>query len=91
MKDKSGNITILSNFHLKKIRTILWAWEDLDETVLESIKKAQAICGRRWFVVDNLMDGLHFLAMVLIEKACPPGLMIEQVKQWRDEAEEKIK
>ena len=37
------------------------------------------------------MDELSFLAMVLIEKACPPGLMIEQVEQRRDEGEEKIK
>ena len=29
--------------------------------------------------------------MVLIEKACPPGLMIKQVEQRRDEEEEKIK
>ena len=29
--------------------------------------------------------------MVLIEKACPPEMMIEQVKQWRDDEEEKIK
>ena len=37
------------------------------------------------------MDELCFPAMVLIEKACPPGLMIEQVEQRRDEGEEKIK
>ena len=91
MKDKPDNITILRNFQLKKIRTILRAWEDLDETVAEAIKKAQAICGRRWYAVDNLMDVLCFPAMVLIDKACPPGLMIEQVEQQRDEAEEKIK
>ena len=29
--------------------------------------------------------------MVLIEKACPPGLMIEQVEKRRDDQEEKIK
>ena len=37
------------------------------------------------------MDELSFPAMVLIEKACPPGLMIEQVEQRQDEGEEKIK
>ena len=54
--------------------------------VVESIKKAQAICGKRLYTVDNLMDVLCFLAMVLIDKACPPGLMIEQVEQRRGEA-----
>ena len=34
---------------------------------------------------------LPFPAMVLIEKACPLGLMIEKVEQRRDEREEKIK
>ena len=65
-------------------------WEDLDETVAEAIKKAQAICDRRWYAVDNIMTELSFPTMALIEKACPPGLMIEQVKQRRDEQEEKI-
>ena len=37
------------------------------------------------------MDELSFHAMVIIEKACPPGLMIEQVEQRGDEEEEKIK
>ena len=37
------------------------------------------------------MDEQSFLAMVLIDKAFPPGLMIEQVEQRRDEAKEKIK
>ena len=37
------------------------------------------------------MDELSFPAMVLIDKACPPGLMIERVEQRRDEAKEKIK
>ena len=37
------------------------------------------------------MDELYFPAMVLIDKACPQGLMIEQVEQRRDEVEEKIK
>ena len=34
---------------------------------------------------------LSFPTMVLIDKACPQGLMIEQVEQRRDEVEEKIK
>ena len=59
--------------------------------VTESIKKAQTICSRRWYTVDNLMDELSFPAMVLIYKACPPRLMIKQVEQMRDEVEEKIK
>ena len=59
--------------------------------VVEAIKKAQTICSRRWYAADNLMDELSFPAMVLIDKASPPGLMIEQVEQRRDEVEEKIK
>ena len=86
MKDKPANVIIFTNFQFKKIRTILRAWEDLDETPVEAIKKAQAICSKRWYAVDNLMDELSFPAMVLIDKACPLGLMIEQVEQRRDEA-----
>ena len=37
------------------------------------------------------MIDLSFPTMVLIEKACLPGLVIEQVEQCRDEEEEKIK
>ena len=37
------------------------------------------------------MMELSFPTMELIEKACPPGLMIEQVEKWRDDQEEKIK
>ena len=37
------------------------------------------------------MDELSFPTMVLIEKACPLVLMIEQVEQRRDEEEENIK
>ena len=57
----------------------------------EAIKKAQAIYGRRWYAIDNIMTKLSFPTMVLIEKACPPGLMIEQVEKRRDDQEEKIK
>ena len=67
------------------------AWEDLDETIAEAIKKAHAICSKRWYAADNIMDELSFPTMVLIEKACPPRFMIEQVEQQRDEGEEKIK
>ena len=67
------------------------AWEDLDETIDEAIKKAQAICSRRWYAADNIMIELSFPTMALIEKACPPGLMIKQVEQRRDDQEEKIK
>ena len=66
-------------------------WEDLEETVGESIKRAQAICCRRWYAVDNIMIDLSFSTMVLIEKACLPGLVIEQVEQRREEEEEKTK
>ena len=40
MKEKQDNVTFLTNFHLKRIKVILRAWEDLDETVAEAIKKA---------------------------------------------------
>ena len=90
MKDRPENITILSSFQLKKVRTILRAWEDLNETIGEAIKKAHAICGRRWYAIDNLMGLLCFPVMGLIENACLPKLMIEQVEQRRDEAKEKI-
>ena len=81
MKDKLDNITLLTTFQFKRAKTILRDWEDLDEIVAESIKKCHAICGRRWYAVDNIMDELSFPAMVLIEKACPPVLMIEKVEQ----------
>ena len=81
MKDKLDNVTFLTNFQFKKVKTILRAWEDLDETIVEAIKKAQAIFSRRWYAADNIMDELSFPVMVLIEKACPLGLMIEQVEQ----------
>ena len=67
------------------------AWEDLDDTVAEAVKKAQAICGRRWYAVDNIMMELYFPTMALNEKACPHGLMIEQVEKWRDDQDDKIK
>ena len=40
MKDKLDNATILTNFQLKRIRTILRAWKDLYELVAEAIKKS---------------------------------------------------
>ena len=89
-KYKPDNVTLLTNLQLKMIKTILRAWEDLDETVDEAIKKAQAICSKRWYEVDNIIDELSFPTMVLIEKAYPLGLMIEQVEQRHDEGEEKI-
>ena len=91
MNDKPDNVTFLTNFQLKRIRVILRVWEDLDETVFEAIKKAQEIYNKIWYAFDNIMDELSFPAMVLIEKACPPGLMIGQVEQRWDEGEEKIK
>ena len=77
MKDKPENITILSSFQLKKVRTILHAWEDLNETIREAIKKVQDIYGTRWYATDNLMDILCFPIMGLIDNACPSKLMIE--------------
>ena len=71
MKDKPNNITLLSAFHFKRARTILRAWEDLDEIVAEAIKKSQAIYGRIWYAVDNIMMELSFPTMVLIEKEFP--------------------
>ena len=91
MKERLDNITLLTTFQFKRSKTIMRAWEDLDDTVAEAIKKAQAICGRRWYAVDNIMTKLSFHTMVLIEKECPPRLMIEKVEQQRDEQEEKIK
>ena len=90
MKDKPENILILSSLQLKKVRTILRSWLDLNEIVKETIKKAQAMCGRRWYVVDSIMQALLFPTVNLIENACPPKLMIEQVECRRDEAREKI-
>ena len=39
LKDKPNNITLLTNFQFKRARTTLRSWEDLDETVAETIKK----------------------------------------------------
>ena len=39
MKERYDNITLLTNFQLKRARTILRAWEVLDDTVAEAIKK----------------------------------------------------
>ena len=80
MKEKFNNVTIFTNFQFKRIGTILRAWEDLDEMVTKAIKKEQVICSRRWYVADNIMDESSFPAMILIDKACPLGLMIEQVE-----------
>ena len=91
MKERPDNITLLTPFQFKRDKNILRAWEDLDDTVVEAIKKAHAICGRRWYAIDNIMNYLSFPTMVLIEKACPPGLMIEQVEKQGDDQEEKIK
>ena len=81
MKDKPENIIILSSFQLKKVRIILSAWLDLNEMVENNIKKEQAVCGRKWYVVYGIMDTLRFATMDLIENACPPRLMIEHVER----------
>ena len=81
MKDRPEGITILSSFRLKKIRVVLRSWLDLNEMIEDTIKKAQAICGRRWYVVDNIIEILHFPTVDLIENACPPKRMIEQVER----------
>ena len=67
------------------------AWLDLNYMIEESIQKAQAICGRRWYATDIIMEILHFPTMELIKNACPPKLMIEQVERRCEEAKEKIK
>ena len=81
MKERPDNITLLTTFQFKKDKTIMRAWEDLDDTVAEAIKKAQDICGRRWYAVDNIMADLSFPIMVLIQKTCPPILVIQQVEK----------
>ena len=91
MKDKPQGITTLSNFQLKKVRTALHAWLNLNEMIEESIQKAQAICGRIWYAVDSIMEILHFPTMEPIENACPPKLMIEQLERRCKEAKENIK
>ena len=90
MKDRPENITILNSFQLKKVRTALRAWIDLNEMIDDTIKKAQAIYGRRWYDMENIMEILHFPTMDLIENAFLPKLMIEQVEGRHDEAKEKI-
>ena len=90
MKDRPENIIILNNFQLKKVITVLCSWLDLNEMVEETIKKAQAMCGRRWYVVDSIMETLVFPTVDLIENAYPPKLMIEKVERRQDEAREKI-
>ena len=91
MKDRPEGITILSIFQLKKVRIILGVWIDLNEMIEDSINKAQEICGRRFYTVDNIMEALHFHTMQLLENACPLKLMIEQVERRCEEAKENIK
>ena len=62
----------------------------MNETIGEGIKKARAICGRRWYAADNLMDTFCFPTMGLIENACLLKLKIEQVEQQWDDVKEKI-
>ena len=90
MKDRPEDITILSSFQLKKFGTVLCACLDLNEMIEDTIQKEQAICGRRWYAVDNIMEILNFHTMDLIENACPPKLMIEHVECRCDEAKEKM-
>ena len=48
------------------------------------------MCGRRWYVVDGIMETLCFPIVNLIENACLPKLMIERVESQWDEAKDKI-
>ena len=73
---KPENIIILSSSQLKKVITVLFSWLDLNEMVDETIKKAQAVCGRRWHAVDSIMAALLFPTVNLIENTCPPKLVI---------------
>ena len=43
MKDRLENITILNSIQLKKVRTMLRAWLDLNEMIDDTIKKSKAI------------------------------------------------
>ena len=90
MKDKLEKIIILSSFQLKKVRTVLQAWLNVSEMIEDTIKMAQDVCGRRWYFVDGIMETLCFPIVSLIENACPPKLMIEQVERRLDEVKEKI-
>ena len=90
MKYMTEGITILNSFQLKKVRTVLHAWLDLNEIIEDTIQKSQAICGRIWYVVDSIMEILHFHTMELIKNACPLKLMIKQVECRSEEAQEKI-
>ena len=56
----------------------------------DTIKKPQAMCGRRWYAIDRIMETLGFPIVDLIENVCLRRLMIEQVERRRDEAKEKI-
>ena len=58
--------------------------------VENTIKKAQDVCGRRWYAIDGIMETLCFPTLNLIENACLPKLMTEQVERRLDEAKEKI-
>ena len=39
MKDKPENITILSSFQLKKVRTVLRDWLNLNDMIKDTLKK----------------------------------------------------
>ena len=90
MNDKPKKIIILSSFQLKKVRTIIHSWIDLNEMVEYTIKKEQGTCGRMLYVFYSIMDTFLFPTVELIENACPPRLMIEQVERRQDQAKEKI-
>ena len=53
----------------------------MNEMIEDTIKKAQAICGIKWYVVDSIMETLVFHTVNLIEDACPLKLMVEQVER----------
>ena len=57
------------------------AWLDLNEMVEDTIKKAHVMCGRRWYIVDGIMETLCFPIVDIIENACPLILMIDQVER----------
>ena len=66
MKDKPENIIILSSLQLKNVRTVLRSWLDLNEMVEDTIKKAQTMCGRRWYAIGSIMEALLFPTVNLI-------------------------
>ena len=76
MKDRLENITILSSFQLNKVIIVLHAWLDLNEMIDDTIKKDQAICGRR-----SLGLWMIFLRLMLLSEKCLSPLRSRQPRE----------